>query len=54
MKFNWSPGDLGHSTEHNAITVRLIDVKDYGAVGNGTTDDTSAIQAAIEDRKSVV
>jgi len=26
----------------------IYDARDYGAVGDGTTDDTQAIQAAIE------
>ena len=26
---------------------RLVSVRDYGAVGNGTTDDTSGISAAL-------
>ena len=26
----------------------------YNATGNGTTDDTTAVQAAVTDRKSVV
>ena len=32
----------------------LVNVTSYGAVGNGTTDDTAAIQAAINTGKSVL
>jgi hypothetical protein len=30
------------------VGVSAINVRDYGAVGNGSTDDTSAIQAAVD------
>jgi len=38
------------AANYKSLTPRLmgINVQDFGAIGNGTTDDTSAIQAAID------
>jgi hypothetical protein len=45
---NYTQGGTGSVTETAAAKLQqIVSVGDFGAVGNGTTDDTAAIQAAI-------
>ena len=43
----WSSGDSLNSKNLNNLGGNIFNVRGYGAVGNGSTDDTSAIQTAL-------
>ena len=43
-----APLHTQHYEHHLSLEGRVFDVRNYGTVGDGTTNDTSAIQAAID------
>lgn len=48
MNTIFQAGQSGHVAEHDRLASMIgFDVRRFGAVGDGTTDDTSAIRAAI-------
>ena len=45
-----SGAQIGHITDHEKLAMKanhIFDVKDFGAIGDGSTDDTTAIQATV-------